>query len=257
MKFGKLYEDNYQSIGLDLPPFPYRAAKKKLKALQREANPNASPVFLSDLEKRTRTIDHLWKRAVWGVIRNAVAPRKAAVLTRIGLARPTTSEDAARLDAWARLSREAMRKILKKANKQLGTAVGLDTLPGEPFAFVCSRTRTELEYLAARVNDGTETTHDCPVCLDLLFQPVAPACGHAICAACFQNLKSTALSPCCPICRGPANAPQRMHVAAAAAKAADPARHTQRKEAEEYEKAVALAKKYERRIRTMPLQQWQ
>lgn len=256
MKFGKECEERFARLGLDLPPFPYKAAKKKLKEVDGKSTSvepaaHAGEEFLLFLERNLRMLDAEWSHAARVVIRAEVAPIKAAALAFISVSRQSKA-DATMLAAWARLSREALRKILKKANKQLGTSYTFDTLP--PLALICSRTRTEIEHLAT--HDEAEPVHDCPVCLDLLFEPVAPACGHALCNACFQSLRSSQNRPRCPVCRRPAGVPQRMHVVAAAAKAADPVRHTERKAQDEYEKAEALAKRYAKQIKRMPMQRW-
>jgi hypothetical protein len=48
----------------------------------------------------------------------------------------------------------------------------------------------------------------CPICWDLLVQPVAPECGHAFCAKCLENWLGPDNSSC-PQCRMPIrNAPR-------------------------------------------------
>ena len=41
---------------------------------------------------------------------------------------------------------------------------------------------------------------DCPVCLETLFQPVAPDCGHPVCRPCLERLVAETASPHCPLC---------------------------------------------------------
>jgi len=261
MKFGKRYEQELfpsLALAIDLPAFPYKEAKKKLKAV--DSSPAGSEVFIGFLDMKLRRLDSMWAAAARHAINSARKPQTIAALSKLGLARrPSGVQQAKALNAWAELSREAMRKILKKFNKaqaRAGAVGHTDAIAG--LAFVSSPTRTELEYLSQETEN---TAHECPVCLDVLFQPVAPACGHAVCRECFDEMRKSAGSTLgavrCPICRGPAStAPTKLPIAAAAVKAADPAGHAARKQALADAEAAALAKKYAGKINAMPMQVW-
>ena len=42
----------------------------------------------------------------------------------------------------------------------------------------------------------------CPLCLDVLFEPIATMCGHTFCRVCLgESLKR--LKKACPVCRAP------------------------------------------------------
>jgi hypothetical protein len=42
---------------------------------------------------------------------------------------------------------------------------------------------------------------DCPICFDLLFDPVTSLCGHSFCRQCLS--RAIDHNPCCPVCRSP------------------------------------------------------
>jgi len=42
----------------------------------------------------------------------------------------------------------------------------------------------------------------CPVCLDLIIDPVLLTCHHELCLQCFSGIQIKGSNPCCPICRG-------------------------------------------------------
>ena len=44
--------------------------------------------------------------------------------------------------------------------------------------------------------------YNCPICLDLLLEPVVGACGHEFCKDCYTRwLARSRGSPSCPLCR--------------------------------------------------------
>ncbi len=46
--------------------------------------------------------------------------------------------------------------------------------------------------------------YNCPICLDLLLEPVVGACGHEFCRDCYgQWLSRSRTYPSCPLCRVP------------------------------------------------------
>ena len=143
----------------------------------------------------------------------------------------------------------------RKYNKKLGNIHGLaeENLGFEDsYAFVRSRERTEIETVARGYTKGRESAGDtseqreeatrrfeCPVCLDELHDPVAPACGHPMCRRCHAGMMSSRavrrirvagghllLTPKnqsalnCPLCRAPAVKVERMPSLARAIRAA-------------------------------------
>lgn len=283
MKFGQHCDVAFPRLCLDLPPFPYKEAKKILKLLSHSSKENRGPSqrdsFVAYLDGEMRRIDSKWHGKAHNIVKAAKStirlPRTTAVLIKFGLRKRSRPEEAERLDAWAQLSRDGMRKIIKKYNKQLGACCGhVLHLPSEPFNFVNSRTRTELESLvlllashsalltptitageACRSCDAASAppVQECPVCLDTLYEPVAPACGHAMCHTCFESLRANSVVPQCPMCRRPARWAQRMPVIGAAAKAADPAGWHAACDRALQKKEDALAAEYARRGRHHPM----
>lgn len=44
--------------------------------------------------------------------------------------------------------------------------------------------------------------YNCPICLDLLLEPVVGACGHEFCKDCYTRwLERSRAYPTCPLCR--------------------------------------------------------
>ena len=70
----------------------------------------------------------------------------------------------------------------------------------------------------------------CPVCLDVLLDPVAPACGHAVCRACRDAALASGLASC-PVCRRAAPSARPMPaLERAVRRAADPHALAEREE---------------------------
>ena len=42
---------------------------------------------------------------------------------------------------------------------------------------------------------------ECPVCLDMLVEPMVLGCGHTYCRECVDHVSRTTYEPCCPVCR--------------------------------------------------------
>ncbi|KAG2498468.1 hypothetical protein HYH03_003721 [Edaphochlamys debaryana] len=51
-----------------------------------------------------------------------------------------------------------------------------------------------------------ESAFDCPVCLNLLLDPVVLPCGHDVCKGCLARVRASphGISTRCPLCRAPA-----------------------------------------------------
>ena len=250
MRFGKTYEAAFAATGANLPPPPYKALKKKLKQTLNHAayGHEQAQDFFRFLHSALVQVDRKWQRAAHSVILAhefaASAPRAAATLASIVPARAKASfndpqERAKSLQAYAQLAREALRKIIKKFNRHCAWRLQFLVQMHHPtgLGFVCGALRTQVELLARGESDSVE----CPVCLDTLYQPVAPkACGHAMCRPCHKKLVAEQHSASCPICRGPAAQAKAMPVLGALAKAVDPLGVRTRSQAE----AEARKQKY-------------
>ena len=250
MKFAKLCEEACVELESQtkVPAFPYKALKKQLKVA--EDSDNGRQHFTRALSTTVKSVDDAWQRAVRSVLKGVKRPRMSAVLSRIGMKqRPKAAAPA--LAEWASLARTGLRKIKKKYNKRLGAKFGpLDQEPDvNGFAFVASSERTEIQALASSVVVALEEesgsspeakTLECPVCMETLYEPVAPPCGHPMCRSCYDGIAESKVTrrfqvpggtlkirpagavPQCPICREPATSVKPMSALAIMCKAADP-----------------------------------
>ena len=271
MKFGKLCAETCADLQTQakVPTFPYKSLKQCLK--RAENSPIGRQLFAEALSAELHAVDKIWKQAVHSVVRSASAPRKSAILAQVGLGRRPISEAPALVE-WASLARTGLRKIKKKYNKNLRPKLGpLDEAKcSEHFAFVASPERTEIHALANAAQglgaspletslwqtggesrpvsmDANPTQMECPVCMETLFEPVAPACGHPMCKPCYDgvvkskvtmrikvtggylNIRPADAVPQCPMCREPAETTKPMVALAAMCKAADPKAFARRK----------------------------
>jgi len=180
--------------------------KKELKASVKCTTKEQIPArFYSALTNEVRKADWQWMLATNYVLLAARSPP----LVRRAMRTPDPIDRARRLEAWAELAREAIRKIVKKYNKWYGPTCGVMGLnPEVNVGFIRSCSRIETEALA-RSREQQDTSLEegltCPVCLDTVTQPVAAACGHPMCRACFMDLKKHARNhrgwSQCPLCR--------------------------------------------------------
>ena len=250
MKFGKLCAQACVELESQtkVPAFPYKALKKQLK--KAEDADNGRQHFTRALSTTVKSVDDAWQRAVRSVLKGVNAPRMSAVLSHIGMKRRPKAAAPA-LAEWASIARTGLRKIKKKYNKRLGAKFGpLDQEPDvNGFAFVASSERTEIQALASSVVVALEeesgsspeaTTLECPVCMETLYEPVAPPCGHPMCRSCYDGIADSTVTkrfqvpggtlkirpagavPKCPICREPATSVKPMSALASMCKAADP-----------------------------------
>ena len=250
MKFGKLCAQACVELESQtkVPAFPYKALKKQLK--KAEDADNGRQHFTRALSTTVKPVDGVWQRAVRSVLKGVKAPRMSAVLSHIGMKRRPKAAAPA-LAEWASIARTGLRKIKKKYNKRLGAKFGpLDQEPDvNGFAFVASSERTEIQALASSVVVALEEesgsspeakTLECPVCMETLYEPVAPPCGHPMCRSCYDGIADSTVTkrfqvpggtlkirpagaaPKCPICREPATSVKPMSALASMCKAADP-----------------------------------
>ena len=250
MKFGKLCAQACVELESQtkVPAFPYKALKKQLK--KAEDADNGRQHFTRALSTTVKSVDDAWQRAVRSVLKGVNAPRMSAVLSHIGMKRRPKAAAPA-LAEWASIARTGLRKIKKKYNKRLGAKFGpLDQEPDvNGFAFVASSERTEIQALASSVVVALEEesgsspeakTLECPVCMETLYEPVAPPCGHPMCRSCYDGIAESKVTrrfqvpggtltirpagaaPQCPICREPATSVKPMSALASMCKAADP-----------------------------------
>lgn len=273
MKFGKRSEKEFSELNAALPPFPYRALKKKLKPLTvASAQVSAEEVvdFFRFLSRALRRIDKAWRAAARLTLFAATGPRAAAVASACSMAQNRrrtpfaggVPEQARALNAWAALSQEGLRKIMKKFHKRCAASGTYGVSPDCDLAFVRGNLRTQIDALAR----GTPSAEDisCPICLEPLFDPVAPpACGHALCKQCYQQLPSRqGWEARCPVCRGPASNARAMPVLAGIVRSADPesfgsykAELLRAKQQAHEEKLAREAERFARRARAHPMAQ--
>ena len=88
MHFGKTYEACYAQLQVEgLPPFPYKIAKKRLKAVLHSEDAGARAAFVAFVDAETRRLDALWQRKCVASMRAYRSPRRAFVLRKVGAPR--------------------------------------------------------------------------------------------------------------------------------------------------------------------------
>ena len=215
MKFGKKAAEEFGALRVTTgcSPFPYGVMKKMLKKSSEATSKDDIPArFFHRLQIETRRADRQWSFAARAVVLAARSPAPMAPLLQHTIVpgdNVALAEKAKALLAWANLAREALRKIVKKYNKQYGQRylaglasprlilllsrvraprcdscglVGIDS--ANDVAFLRSCLRTELEALAnsqdelpSNGGDDIPSFLHCPVCLDWLQDPVGTAAG--------------------------------------------------------------------------------
>jgi len=100
----------------------------------------------------------------------------------------------------------AVYKIIKKRNKILSSSIPVDflhILQDQPFykSIKLARLTVKTELLALKLMPGeiSEKNFTCPVCLDVLCNPVVLSCTHRFCWSCLS--KTSACLQACPVCR--------------------------------------------------------
>jgi tRNA A-37 threonylcarbamoyl transferase component Bud32 len=109
-------------------------------------------------------------------------------------------------------------KITKKRNKMLKTAKPIDYLTvvmNQPFynSLRLARVAVKTELLALKVIPGNLNEQDfaCPICLDVLCNPVILSCTHRFCWSCLSQTSARMQS--CPLCRKEQNLdPSNFHI---------------------------------------------
>jgi len=270
MKFGKTYETAYRDTGLALPAFPYRGLKKQLKNLLESDGANAHVRFFQHLTAVARGLDAKWRRAASRLLLAARGDaRLPALVARLlrGDQRPVQSHAAA-LAAWAGLTREALRKIVKKFNKRYAECCGVTsvaTFPACGIGFIAGDVRTQIEALSLAREDAEDTV-GCPVCLEVLFRPVVLRdCGHAMCRQCFGELQRASTASrrdalgrmvpavACPMCRSPACSAAAAPALGLVAKEARNNSFKRRQEAAREESERKIEMKHSNRVRNHPM----
>lgn len=245
MHFGKHCEARFAATSTGLPSFPYKYLKKQLKLLllAEDNDPKKKAAFFAEVAKILRRLEHKWSEAARLTLFAVRSPRTASLLYKVKFGIQTDAgESAVKLVQWADLATDALRKLIKKYNKQCAARYGgVAMYHGHEISFVRGRMRTELEALVQLHRRPTSAADDdehedlaCPVCLETLYLPCAPQCGHALCGPCHAKLVSASKDsvPQCPICRNPAAQSKRLPVLAYVAKACDAAGFKARCEAE-------------------------
>ena len=256
MKFGETCDAKFQAANPHLPALPYEDLKTKLEELH---GANGGDLFFQSSDSVLKSLDARWEAAAKSVLRAArlriagAAPI-LAVLPQAWQRPIPPEEEAAALEAWAALAGEGLRKLCKKYNKK-SSGQPFTTWPYS-YAFVRSPVRTQIGSLARAAATGggcgstssdedaaADSLLDCPVCLETLYHPVAPACGHALCGPCHRELTRAAGEGVvsCPVCRDPARSVKSLVILGKVAKKANPTAHRERKLAEENQRFAGRA----------------
>ncbi len=245
----------------------YKDLKKQLKRIREcsEDNPEECTrrraAFFTSLESHAKLSGAAWRTQSRKVL-FAARRLPRGVCTSRYLGGVSVQERSVTLAAWAELSREAVRKILKKYRKitAQNPEEEFPRLSAFDASFSRGCLRTEIEALAK----PAASAWSCPICLEVLIKPVAPSsCGHAVCGPCFDGLVSAnrRLAPrrsvACPVCRETTGHATALPLLAKVAKAAQPDQYRARKEARLAQDAAA---KYAWRLQYHPmaaLREWE
>jgi hypothetical protein len=46
-----------------------------------------------------------------------------------------------------------------------------------------------------------ECDFECPICMEIMVEPVVTECGHGMCLPCFRKIIKGKKNPLCPMCR--------------------------------------------------------
>ncbi|CAH3174493.1 unnamed protein product [Porites lobata] len=60
-------------------------------------------------------------------------------------------------------------------------------------------------------SEGAEENFSCPVCLEILENPISIPCGHTFCRDCLSSCENASGSSTCPVCRTSFNAHQKFN----------------------------------------------
>lgn len=218
MKFGKLIrrqaiqEDPFCNAYVD-----YKLLKnfiKRLLRLRAQQDPAAASEFCAAVTREADKVDNLYVSQI------ELAKKDLASITEAIKAKLATGEHVSsplikslnsvckRLDntrAFVIVNYLAFMKILKKFDKKCSTSIQeacLEAIQHRPF--YCSMGLAELltqaELLMSTIagKPSTEDFH-CPVCLNVLANPVVLTCAHRFCWHCLA--RASVHSQSCPLCR--------------------------------------------------------
>lgn len=182
MKFGKHSPHLFARVGCELPPFPYNDLKRKLMG------PTAS-IFFSELTSLVMTMEKAWESAVHSL--------------RLGFVYLFWRHAARthRLLAYAELCHEGIRKIVKKYNKRHPDQHWVQNrrlgLLGNSILF------KRLQSYAHGYPVLSQTTFECPICLEEKLCGILLVCEHRLCLQCTKNCQRMSAPRTCPLCRLP------------------------------------------------------
>lgn len=212
MKFGKVlrrralveWQQSYVS---------YKELKKIIKSLvKQKQDVGMSSAFFMTLAREGDKVDRFYLQQL-ELIKQQLMPlidiiyrNKTATSSNDEKAFAKLCDDLDKLRSYVILNHLAFTKILKKFDKKCDQSVRqsvLDCIQLRPFycSTALAQLLTQAECAAAVLTGNAlqEAEYVCPVCIQVLSNPVVLSCAHRFCWHCLA--KASLFGQCCPVCR--------------------------------------------------------
>ena len=195
MKFSKqlLEIQNSPSNTLSISYLKYKNYKKLIKNKDKNS---IETTFFKLLNNELHDLDGLFMKESSNILYN---PSKIKYDSN-------KCKKACDLLKWCRINSTAVRKIVKKLNKNFPNTISYTQqflnkiFPY--FSFISSIELTELISVTHKCcpTNNNNIDSDCPICYEIMVSPRSFVCGHPICKECINKIKKESNLKC-PICQ--------------------------------------------------------